>query len=679
MRTHPVATGKRRLQVWRSFDLSIRGNPRVTDVSTQQDGIIHVMPEALANKIAAGEVVQRPASVLKELVENALDAGATDIDVIIKASGSALVQVIDNGSGMGPADARASFKRHATSKIRSAKDLDRLHTLGFRGEALASIAAVAQVELKTRRVGDDAGLELRLEGGEVTHEAPCATPSGTSMAVRNLFYNVPARRNFLKTPATEFKHLVETFQFLSLANPDVSFRLTHNGNEVYRLVARREEDQPTQLRHRIGELFGDDRKAHLVRVAEETSYLSVSGFIGDPSVHRRTRGEQFLFVNGRYVKHYYLDHALKDAYEGMIPSGAYPFYALFLRLDPQHVDVNVHPTKAEVKFDDESGVYGMLKTVARRALGMIDWKTDDPDTGALGTDAASPAASTPSFEGSPFAPSSGEGTASGSPSRGVGSGGGRGATTPPQRPWTGPSGAEAPGDLSQRLYDWSAGDAAAPPEPAPQTEIASAAVPQQTDTPDLDEDETPLWQLHERYILTQIHSGLMVVDQTAAHERILYERALASMENGFGLSQQLLFPHRVTLNPADHDLVQELLPHLRALGFDVSLEQQEAVEIRGVPTDIRPGDEETILADVIEQYRAAGATHEAPARKRLARSMAQRSAMPAGTRLSMKAMRGLINELFQCSDPLRSPRGDRTIIRIAMDDLAHRFHQDTPR
>ncbi|NBB87767.1 MAG: DNA mismatch repair endonuclease MutL [Bacteroidetes bacterium] len=636
------------------------------------------MPEALANKIAAGEVVQRPASVLKELVENALDAGATDIEVILKASGSALVQVVDNGSGMGPADARASFKRHATSKIRSAKDLDRLHTLGFRGEALASIAAVAQVELKTKRVGDDAGLELRVEGGDVTHEAPCAVPSGTSIAVRNLFYNVPARRNFLKTPATEFKHLVETFQFLSLANPEVSFRLMHNGNEVYRLVARREEGRPTQLRHRIGELFGEDRKAHLVRVSEETSYLSVSGFIGDPSVHRRTRGEQFLFVNGRYVKHYYLDHAVKEAYEGMIPSGAYPFYALFLRLDPQHVDVNVHPTKAEVKFDDESGVYGMLKTVARRALGMIDWTTDDPDTGALGADTA---ASRPSFEGDRFAPPAEGSSPSGDTPRGSGSGGGRGGSAPPQRPWAdaSPSPAEAPGDVSQRLYDWSVDDAEAQhPEQVPQTEIASTAVPQQTDTPDLDEDETPLWQLHERYILTQIHSGLMVVDQTAAHERILYERALASMENGFGLSQQLLFPHRVALNPADHELVQELLPHLRALGFDVSLEQQDTVEIRGVPTDIRPGDEETILGDVIEQYRAGGPTDEAPARKRLARSMAQRSAIPAGTRLSMKAMRGLINELFQCTAPLRSPRGDRTIIRIAMDDLAHRFHQDTP-
>jgi len=653
----------------------------VTDVSTQQDGIIRVMPEALANKIAAGEVVQRPASVLKELVENALDAGATDIEVILKASGSALVQVVDNGSGMGPADARACFKRHATSKIRSAKDLDRLHTLGFRGEALASIAAVAQVELKTKRVGDDAGLELRVEGGDVTHEAPCAAPNGTSLAVRNLFYNVPARRNFLKTPATEFKHLVETFQFLSLANPDVSLRLMHNGNEVYRLVARREEDRPAQLCHRIGELFGEDRKAHLVRVSEETSYLSVSGYIGDPSVHRRTRGEQFLFVNGRYVKHYYLDHALKEAYEGMIPSGAYPFYALFLRLDPQHVDVNVHPTKAEVKFDDESGVYGMLKTVARQALGMIDWTTDDPDTGALGADTAARAPSNPSFEGSQFAPPAQESASAGDTSRGPSPGGGRGGAAPPPRPWAdAPASSEAPGDLSQRLYDWSADDAATPPpQQVPQTEIASTAVPQQTDTPDLDEDETPLWQLHERYILTQIHSGLMVVDQTAAHERILYERALASMENGFGLSQQLLFPHRVTLNPADHELVQELLPHLRALGFDVSLEQQDTIEIRGVPTDIRPGDEETILGDVIEQYRAGGPTDEVPARKRLAHSMAQRSAIPVGTRLSMKAMRGLINELFQCTDPLCSPRGDRTIIRIAMDDLAHRFHQDTPR
>jgi DNA mismatch repair protein MutL len=330
------------------------------------------MDETLANKIAAGEVVQRPASAAKELIENALDAGADDVTVVLKDAGSTLIQVVDNGCGMSPADAQACFKRHATSKIRSIEDLDRIRTLGFRGEALASIAAVAQVELKTKRVQDDAGFRIRIEGGTEVAAEPCATPDGTSVAVQNLFYNVPARRNFLKTPATEFKHLVETFQFLALAHPDVAFRLVHDDNEVFRLAASADDDPFAALRQRIKAIFGADHAKHLVPVEETTSYLSVEGFVSEPEFHRRSRGEQFLFVNDRYVKSRYLGHAVFGAYEDLLPDGAYPFYALFLRVDPSHIDVNVHPTKAEIKFDDERGVYGFVKAVVRKALGSHD-------------------------------------------------------------------------------------------------------------------------------------------------------------------------------------------------------------------------------------------------------------------------------------------------------------------
>ncbi len=365
------------------------------------------MPETLANKIAAGEVVQRPASASKELIENAIDAGADQVTVVLKSAGSELVQVIDNGCGMSPQDAVDSFQRHATSKIRSIDDLERIQTLGFRGEALASVAAVAQVELKTKRHQDEAGFLVRIHGGTLEATEPCATPDGTSVAVRNLFYNVPARRNFLKTPATEFKHLVEIFQFLALANPSVAFTLVHDDNEVYRLSKARSTDAQQALRQRIGELLGKEHAENVVPVGETTSYLSATGFISRPEFNRRSRGEQFLFVNGRYVKNRSLDQAVLHAYEGLLPSGAYPFYALFLWLDPRHIDVNVHPTKAEIKFDDERGVYGFVKAVVRKALGTADL-VPQLDIGQAERPER-PEASVPTFEASvdqmrPFTP-----------------------------------------------------------------------------------------------------------------------------------------------------------------------------------------------------------------------------------------------------------------------------------
>ena len=335
------------------------------------DGLVRVLSDTLANKIAAGEVVQRPASALKELMENALDAGASNVAVILKKAGSELVQVVDDGGGMGPADAAACFGRHATSKIAHADDLERIRTLGFRGEALASIAAVAQVELKTKRRSDAAATCIRIDGGAAVSHAPCAAPDGTSVAVRNLFFNVPARRNFLKSPATEFKHLVETFQFLALSNPEVGFTLVHDEAEVYRL-APSASGFDAALRERLAALVGERTDDALVRVEEATSYLSVRGVVGRPELGRRSRGEQFLFVNGRYVKNRSLEHAVASAYDDLLAKGAYPLFALFLTLDPRHVDVNVHPTKTEVKFDDDRGVYGFLRAVVKKALGDAD-------------------------------------------------------------------------------------------------------------------------------------------------------------------------------------------------------------------------------------------------------------------------------------------------------------------
>jgi len=606
----------------------------MTPEAEATDSLIRIMPESLANKIAAGEVVQRPASVVKELVENALDAGARHITVILKDAGKTLVQVVDDGCGMSPTDARLCFQRHATSKIRTIEDLERIHTLGFRGEALASIAAVARVELKTKRAQDAAGYRVQIEGGHLIAAEPCATANGTSVAVRNLFYNVPARRNFLKTPATEFKHIVETFQVLALSHPEVGFTLIHDDVEIYRLVPESDPSPAERLRRRIGTLFGPEYALQTIPVEETTSYLSVRGFLGRPELHRKSRGEQFFFVNRRYVRHRYLEHAVTSSYEHLIPEGAHPFFVLFLELDPKHVDVNVHPTKAEVKFDDERGIYGVLRAIVRRALGMAD----------LVPQLESAAAVTVPSDVTPATPA---------PRTEVSAG-----ATPLRMP---------PGEVSRRLY-------AVEPE-------AVASIPQQTVLPSSvrpeSDEETPehdtlIWQVHDRYILTQIRSGLLLIDQNAAHERILYERALRNLESGFGLSQQLLFPQTLEFSPADFALIEELMPELRALGFDLELFSGRTVVVRGVPDDIRPGDERTMLEDLLAQYKA-NMPLQLPSRENLARSVARRNAIRPGTRLTEKQMRTLIDQLFLCETPYVSPTGRPTMIRLTLEELERRF------
>ncbi len=630
----------------------------MSEVEVDPDRIIQVMPETLANKIAAGEVVQRPASAAKELIENAIDAGADQVTLVLKAAGSDLIQVIDDGCGMSVEDALHCFQRHATSKIRTIEDLERIQTLGFRGEALASISAVAQVELRTRRVQDEAGFLVRIDGGAVVATEPCATPAGTSLAVRNLFYNVPARRNFLKTPATEFKHLVETFQFLALANPSIAFTLLHDDNEVYRLAAARAADPAEALRQRIGDLLGKEHAESLVPVEETTSYLSAAGFVSQPEFNRRSRGEQFLFVNGRFVKNRSLEHAILHAYEGLLPDGAFPFFALFLRLDPRHVDVNVHPTKAEIKFDDERGIYGFLKAVVRKALGTASLtpQLDDApprhaDRPAFEAPAGGPRPFTAAGRAGEDAPAMPRGSAA-PPTSTAGQ---------PRGPW------QPPGALSEQLY------APTPAEEAERT-LASGAMAQDADErPDRDEGEPLLWQLHNRYVLTQIRSGLMILDQHAAHERILYERALQSMQSGFGMSQQLLFPHTLDFNPADFELLQELLPDLRSLGFDIERFSGRSAVVRGVPADIRPGDERRILDDILQQYKSYQSDLQIKGRENLAKSIAHRSAIQSGARLSAKEMRTLIDQLFLCEMPYASPHGRPTIIKISIEELDKRF------
>jgi DNA mismatch repair protein MutL len=618
------------------------------------DGLVRVLPETLANKIAAGEVVQRPASVLKELMENALDAGASHVSVVLRQAGSELVQVVDDGCGMGPHDAALCFDRHATSKITSAEDLERIRTLGFRGEALASVASVARVELKSKRRSDAAGTCVRIEGGTCVDQSPCAAPDGTSVAVRNLFYNVPARRNFLKSPATEFKHLVETFQFLALSNPEVGFTLVHDEAEVYRLAASAAGFDEA-LRGRIVELVGEKADDALVPVEEATSYLSVRGYVGQPEVARKSRSEQFLFVNGRFIKNRSLDHAVAAAFDDLLPKGAYPLFALFLTLDPRHVDVNVHPTKTEVKFDDERGIYGFIRAVVKKALGDADvipslgdgFSTDRAEQSVVTTGPANGRAV--EFQPVQFGTS-----AASAPPR----------SAPPLRP----------DPRQQSLAGFPSADVEVTPQPPRPIPSGARPLDGASGEDDFDLGERPpVWQLHNRYVVTPIRSGLMLLDQRAAHERILYEQALAALDGGLASSQQLLFPVTLEFAPADFALLEELLPDLGRLGFEITPFSGRTVKVEGVPGDVQVGRERLILEEVLEQYKAYRDGLQLHVRDNLAKSLARRSAIRVGKTLSEAEARSLIDQLFTCEMPYACPHGRPTLVKVSMEELERRF------
>ena len=615
------------------------------------EGIIRILPDNLINKIAAGEVVQRPASVVKELIENSLDAGAERIHLILGRAGRDRIQVVDDGSGMSPEDAALSLTRHATSKIGTIDDLQRIRTLGFRGEALASIAAVSHLTLKTKRIGDDAGTLIRVNGGDTNPAEPAAMECGTSVSVQNLFFNVPARRKFLKSNATELKHVLEAFHSLAISHPAVGFTLTHDESELYRLEPASEDASFEEaLQKRLTALFAKANEDSLVPVIEKTSYLSVTGFISKPEFNKKTRGEQFLFINRRHIRDRRLEHAIMQGYGEMLPKGAYPFSALFISLDPEHVDVNVHPTKAEVKFDDDRGVYGFLLAVVRKALGSADLR---PHSGFRG------ASNDPPFRpmgGSAF--SAGDGSDIGMAPEDLG------------RAWADARHPYIPDSSQTQIFRpreendvWADEDASEPEA----TLIASRSADEPAPSGAL------IWQLHEKYILARIRTGLMIVDQHAAHERILYERALTAMQQGLGMTQQLLFPHSVELEPGDHELVLELLSDLSSLGFDIERFGARAVIVRGVPADIQVGDERAILEEILAQYKEYQTDLKIRGRDNLAKSLACRTAIKTGKRLSQTEMQSLIDQLFNCRMPYACPHGRPTMIRVSLQELDRRF------
>jgi DNA mismatch repair protein MutL len=605
--------------------------------------VIQLLSEHIANQIAAGEVVQRPASAVKELLENAIDAGATDIQLIIKDAGKELIQVTDNGKGMSPTDARMSFERHATSKIKSIEDLFTIRTMGFRGEALASIAAVAQVELKTRPHDAEMGTRIVIEGTDVKVQEPCAAPAGTSIAVKNLFYNVPARRNFLKSTSTEMRNVLDEFTRVALANPSIGFRLWNNGTEQQRL-------EPGTLKARIVALLGSANEKNLVPVEERTDLLNIYGFVGKPQASTRTRGMQFFFINGRFIRNAYLNHAVVQAYEGLIEKEAYPFYVLFLEADPARVDVNVHPTKQEVKFEDDRLMYSYLSAAIRHSLARyniapsLDF-TLNPEIQAM------PAVNMPVTERRRDETSRGYLFNT--------------FTEKGQAHFIEPTGS---------LKHWKdLYEIAATPTPdaagaLPPTAYATAPASLYGSST---EGKGPgNMMLVQGYLLaTTVKSGMMLIHLRRAQERICYERLLRSWNSDSAPSQQVLFPMTCELTAQDALLLQEALPHLARIGMDISPMGKNAFAVQGIPPGLPPGDEKQVIDEVIEQLK-----HESPdavsgRTDALLATMAKRMARNVQAMTQTDNQQTLIDELFACSQPELTPDGKKTFILLKKDEL----------
>ncbi|HEX8376265.1 MAG TPA: DNA mismatch repair endonuclease MutL [Pedobacter sp.] len=612
--------------------------------------IIQLLPDSVANQIAAGEVVQRPASAVKELIENAIDSGAGKIQLIIKDAGKSLIQVIDDGCGMSITDARMCFERHATSKIRKAEDLFAIRTMGFRGEAMASIAAIAQVELKTRKHEDELGTLICIEGSEVIKQEPVSCSAGTSICVKNLFYNIPARRNFLKGNPVELRHIIDEFQRVAFSHPEIFFTFHHDGNEIFHLPE-------ASLKQRIIHIFGSTYNQKLVPVEENTSIISLKGYIGKPEYAKKTRGEQFFFVNKRFIKDPYLNHAVLKAYEELLPDDSYALYVLFIDIDPAKIDINVHPTKTEIKYQDEKSIYAIIRSAVKRSLGQynitptLDFNQETGFNGMITqlahADIVPPAISfNPDYN--PF-------------------------TTEKQEreiPYLRNIG-ESQHNVSKNwgsLYD------IVKPQGTEQQQFNLDTDDEKNSIPK--HGEKQLFQLHNRFILSQIKSGFMLIDQQAAHERILYERFLQQLETHKGASQQSLFPQTVSLGAVDFELVKELLPDIQALGFQVREFGKNTFIVEGIPADIGSNISEVeMLEHLIEGFKNNFSLLKLNKRDNLARTLAKNAAIKPGVMLSQTGMNSLIDELFACESPNISIQGKPVIITFTLDELVQKFER----
>ncbi|HYF32694.1 MAG TPA: DNA mismatch repair endonuclease MutL [Chitinophagaceae bacterium] len=608
--------------------------------------IIQLLPDNIANQIAAGEVIQRPASAVKELMENAVDAGATSIQLFVNDAGKSLIQVIDNGKGMSETDARMCFERHATSKITTIEDLFRIRTMGFRGEALASIAAVAQVELKTRRADDEIGTRIEIENSLVIRQEPAAIPVGSNIAMKNVFFNVPARRNFLKSNAAELRHIVDEFIRVAMAFPAIFFSFTSNGQQVFHL-------EKGSLKQRIVQLLGNHYNAKLVTVQEQTDYLNITGFVGKPETAKKTRGDQYFFVNNRFIRSAYLNHAVMNAYQDMIPADSFPLYVLFIELDPAQIDINVHPTKQEIKFEDEKIVYAFVQAAVKHALAQFSITPTldfDLDPSIQQLDAVS----------KPFTEEQQAAAASTNLYKTF--------TQKHQAHFIEPS-QKAELKHWRDFYEMPGSQDAQQPSAALEHEqTVTQEVQRQplTGTPELT-------QLLGTYIVSPADRGFILVHQQLAHERILYERYAQASQSQPIPVQQSLFPVTLNLASADAVLLQELLPHLQQLGYQVEHFGNNSFIVQGTPADVQQGNEKAAIEGMLEQFKHSSGEIKLSAREKLVRALARQHAIKPGQKLSKDEMSGMIEALFQCAQPNVSPSGNPVYIEFKREYLEKLF------
>ena len=597
--------------------------------------IIKLLPDSVANQIAAGEVIQRPASAVKELMENALDAGATQIDLVVKDAGKSMIMVVDNGCGMSETDARMCFERHATSKISKAEDLFAIRTMGFRGEALASIAAIAQVELKTRRKEDEVGVKIVNEGSVVKEQTLVPMQPGTTFTVKNLFFNVPARRNFLKSPQAEMRHIVEEFTRVSLMNPDIGFTLNSDGKEVYHLY-------PGNLKQRIMGLFGSNYEEKLLPVRQEAERVRIDGYIVKAEYAKKTRGEQYFFVNKRFIKHAYLHHAIENAFMEMIPKDSFPGYFLNIEVDPSDIDINIHPTKTEVNFLDVKLVYAILHAAVRKAIGqhnlspMIDFEESadlNNDFGAamgMSQPMAIPNIPIdPNFN--PF----------------------RKESAPRESHWEGsyqPQRNASTGDW-RLLY-------------GERTDLPNETIETKEET----KPNSQYLQVNQSYIVTAVKSGLLLIDQHLAHSRVLFEKYLKELENHSGVSQQELFPQALSLNVNDASLLKEMLPELENLGFDLEQANPTTFMINGTPSDAAGCDAVALLEKILDNYKINRTDLQLDRKLNLAKTMAMQLSIKAQTKLTETEMQNIVDQLFACNVAEVAPNGKKIYVIINMED-----------
>ena len=625
--------------------------------------IIQLLPDHVANQIAAGEVVQRPASVVKELLENAVDAKASDIKLIIKDAGKSLVQVIDNGSGMNVTDARMCFERHATSKIRQAEDLFSLHTKGFRGEALASIAAIAHMEMKTKQEQEELGTHIIIEGSKFVSQDVAVLPKGTSFAVKNLFFNIPARRNFLKSDTVEYRHVIDEFQRVALAHPKIHFTFYHNGSDMYNLP-------PSSLRQRIVNFFGGKTNEKLVPVVEDTEMMNIQGFVSKPEFAKKNRGEQFFFVNDRFIKSPYLHHAVMAAYDGILKDGAQPSYYLYLTVPPNTIDINIHPTKTEIKFDNESALYAILRASIKHSLGqfnvapVLDFERDanlDTPYHYKNLEGETP---TIQVDGNynPFAEDKSNKLFSSY------------KKTEPAASWEGLyvdikhdtktviSGNEFVSGSNE--YSFENNEFTFENE-----EVTSSLF----NDHEVEQAVHKSYQIHKKYIVSPIKSGMVIVDQHRAHQRVLYEQFLVNMTVQHASSQQLLFPINLFYSASEMELIGELQLSLINTGFVFEESNPDHIVISGIPVNVTESEVVTVLDQLLSDLHNGIPENSFSQNDTIAKSMAKSLAIKTGTYLTEKEQENLVNGLFACKDPNVSPFQKPTFITMRVEDLDKKF------